>query len=189
MDEQRSRIEAAFEGFLFNSRLIVLLAVLGSLVASILMFLKGALQTYTAAKVFVTDPFGSHEGHADLAILLISSVDSYLFATVLLIFAMGIYELFISRIDPASRTPTSRPNWLAIHSLDDLKGALGKVILMILIVRLFESAVDIRYSEPLHLLWLGMAVLGVSAALYLTHAGPGRTKSAEHRSGPIDPSP
>lgn len=172
MKRLQSTIESAFETFLFNSRIVVLLAVIGSLVASVLMFLRGAIQIGQATIAFVHHPLGVHgEPGGDLSIMLISSVDSFLFATVLLIFAMGVYELFISKIDPASRTAESRPNWLAIHSLDDLKGALGKVILMILIVRLFESAVEMRYEEPLHLLWLGLSVVGVSLALYLAHVG------------------
>lgn len=167
-------IETAFETFLFNARLIVILAVLGSLTGSFLMFVKGAIAIFHTAVEFVKHPM-AHSGHGDggedLSVSLISSVDAFLFATVLLIFAMGIYELFISKIDPASRTAESRPNWLQIHSLDDLKGAVGKVILMILIVRLFESAVKMKYDSPLHLLYLGLSVLFVAAALYLQHLG------------------
>jgi len=167
-------VETAFETFLFNARLIVILAVLGSLTASVLMFVKGAIAIFHTAAGFVKHPLAhaAHgEGGEDLSVALISSVDAFLFATVLLIFAMGIYELFISKIDPASRTAESRPNWLQIHSLDDLKGAVGKVILMILIVRLFEAAVKMKYDHPLHLLYLGLAVLFVAAALYLQHLG------------------
>ncbi len=174
---QRGFIERIFETILFQSRLIVVLAVVGSLVASILMFIKGALEIGRAAVSFVKHPLAGHGeagvGHEDISIVLISSIDSFLFATVLLIFAMGIYELFISEIDPASRTADSRPNWLDIHSLDDLKGAVGKVILMILIVRLFESAVKMKYERPLDLLFLGVAIAMVSLALYLVHAGHG----------------
>jgi hypothetical protein len=42
---------------------------------------------------------------------------------------------------------------------------------MILIVRLFEAAVSMRYERPLDLVYLGIAVLFVSAALYLVHIG------------------
>ena len=177
---RQSQLEAVFETLLFNSRLIVLFAVLGSLLASILMFLKGALQIVDAAMSFAEHPMPAHgDGHGDtMSITLISSVDSFLFATVLLIFAMGIYELFISRIDPASRTPESRPNWLAIYSLDDLKSAIGKVILMILIVRLFETAVEMRYTEPVHILWLGLSIICISGSLYLVHAGHGKRHNA-----------
>lgn len=164
-------LESAFETFLFNSRLIVILAVLGSLTSSVLMFVRGAILIAHAAVDFVKHIGEPQDGHDELSVTLISSVDSFLFATVLLIFAMGIYELFISKIDPASRTADSRPNWLQIHSLDDLKSAIGKVILMILIVRLFESAVKMKYDRPLDLLYLGLGVVFVAVALYLQHLG------------------
>ena len=135
------------------------------------MFVRGVIVIYLTAVEFFHHPMGGHEGGEEMSIALISSVDTFLFATVLLVFAMGIYELFISKIDPASRHEDSRPNWLEIHSLDDLKGAVGKVILMILIVRLFETAVKMHYDQPVHLVWLGVALLFVAAALYLQHAG------------------
>jgi uncharacterized membrane protein YqhA len=175
----QSAIEAAFETVLFNSRLIVVLAVIGSLVSSVLMFVNGTIQIVRAAREFVHAPTAPDAGE-ELSVMLISSVDSYLFATVLLIFAMGVYELFISKIDPASRTAESRPNWLAIHILDDLKSAVGKVILMILIVRLFESAVEIKYQSPLDLLWLGLSVVFVSLALFLVHAGHHKAEKKPH---------
>jgi uncharacterized membrane protein YqhA len=176
-------LESAFETFLFNSRLIVILAVVGSLASSVMMFVRGVVVIWHTAKDFLHHFGDAHGAGDELSISLISSVDSFLFATVLLIFAMGIYELFISKIDPASRTEESRPNWLQIHSLDDLKSAVGKVILMILIVRLFESAVKMKYDSPLHLLYLGLSVLFVAGALFLQHAShkhDKHPKDAEH---------
>ena len=82
---------------------------------------------------------------------------------------MGLYELFISKIDPASRTPDSRPNWLNIQNLDDLKGTIGKVILMILIVSFLEKSLSIEYATPLDLLYLCVGIILISGALFLTH--------------------
>ncbi|MDR3365753.1 MAG: YqhA family protein [Prevotellaceae bacterium] len=102
--------------------------------------------------------------------LNLQSVDGYLFATVLLIFSMGIYELFINKIDVVRKRKDSRPNWLVINSIDDLKSSLGKVILMILIVSFFEHSLNIKYENISDLLFLGIGILLISAALFLTHA-------------------
>jgi len=171
--EMMKRMEAAFESFLFNCRFLVLIAVLGALVASLILFLKGAHEVYEGAGYFLSSIFHSGKAAhapANLSVMLIAAVDSFLFATVLLIFSMGSYELFISEIDPSSRRADTRPNWLYIHSLDDLKNSLGKVILMILIVRLFEAATQVEYHKPMDLLFLGLAVALVSLALFLAHA-------------------
>ena len=78
-------IETAFETFLFNARLIVILAVLGSLTGSFLMFVKGAIAIFHTAVEFVKHPM-AHSGHGDggedLSVSLISSVDAFLFAKV-----------------------------------------------------------------------------------------------------------
>ncbi len=173
MKEEPNVIERIFEVMLFNARFVTIIAVIGSFVASVVMFIKGTLQVVKGAYVFwgQLTHFNGSEGHeADsLVAILVTSVDNYLFATVLLIFSMGLYELFISKIDPASRTPESRPNWLKVSSLDDLKGSLGKVILMILVVAFFEHSLTIQYKNALDLLFLGLGICFVSGALFLTH--------------------
>jgi uncharacterized membrane protein YqhA len=70
--------------------------------------------------------------------------------------------------------------------LDDLKGRLAKVILMILIVTLFEEALNLKIENPLDLLYLGASIALVAAALYLSHAaeavghGSGDSHAEEH---------
>ena len=177
-------IEELFETFLFNMRLVTILAVLGALVSSVAMFVKGTLKIVDGIYVFYGQlkdfHFGAEHGADTLVAHFIASVDNYLFATVLLIFSMGLYELFISKIDPASRTDESRPNWLKIHSLDDLKSALGKVILMILIVSFFEQSMGIQYKNAMDLVFLGIGILLVSGALFLAHVMHNRQKTDEH---------
>jgi uncharacterized membrane protein YqhA len=165
-------IENVFESFLFNCRFITILAVLGSLLASLIMFVNASLEVIHGLHEFYELHLLGTKGHesSDLLTTLVSSVDEYLFATVLLVFSMGIYELFISEIDPASRKSDTRPNWLKIESIDDLKSSLGKVILMVLIVSFFKYSLSIKYNAASDLLFLGIGILLVSAALYLTHA-------------------
>jgi uncharacterized protein (TIGR00645 family) len=162
------KAENAFETFLFNSRFVVFLAVIGSLLAAVMVFVMSTWQVIVGVGTFL-HIFNNVEESESLIAILVSSIDEYLFATVLLIFSMGLYELFISKLDPASRKPDSRPNWLKINTIDDLKLTLGKVILMILIVSFFRHSLDIKFDSPLDLVLLGVGIILIAGALYLTH--------------------
>ena len=111
----------------------------------------------------------THADDKQALVSIIPAIDYFLFATVLLIFSMGFYELFISEIDPASRGNKTRPNWLNIRTLDDLKSHMGKVVMMILIVNFFQQSFNISYSAPIDLLYLGVAILLVALSLFITH--------------------
>jgi len=167
------KLEDIFESFLFNSRYITLFAVLGALFSSVIMFIKGTIKILNTAVLFwkqITGPQPETYVPDTLVALFVSSVDIYLFATVLLIFSMGLYELFIKKIDSVSHHSESRPHWMKVNSLDDLKSSLGKVILMILVVWFFEKSLIIEYHTALDLLYLGVGILLVSGALYLTRS-------------------
>ena len=112
---------------------------------------------------------------------VVEIIDGYLLATVLLIFALGLYELFISKIDVASLSKTAS-NVLIINSLDDLKSRLAKVIMMILIVRFFEYAIDMHIDTSLNLLYLAAGIALIGLALYLSHEAdkPGPGKHTQH---------
>lgn len=173
-------LEKVFERGLFGCRWFVLIAVIGSLFASMLMFLKGGISIVQGSLAFVKELSHLQAGQHDPGMVLnfISAVDNFLFAMVLLIFSMGIYELFVSKIDPVSRNPETRPNWLRITSLDDLKAYLGKVVLMILIVSFFEQSFHLKYHQPLDLLYLGGGIVLVALSLFLTHGA--HKPRAEH---------
>ncbi len=82
-------------------------------------------------------------------------------------FSLSLYELFISKIEQAESSET--PSVLAIHSLDDLKTRLGRVILMILIVNFFEHAISMDFDGPIELLALAGGIALIGLTLYLTH--------------------
>jgi uncharacterized membrane protein YqhA len=98
-------------------------------------------------------------------------------ALVMLIFGLGMYELFVSEIDEA-RLSKASSRILVIDSLDDLKNRLAKVIIMILIVRLFEHAVTLSVQSLLDLLYLGATIALIGLALLFTH------KAEEHAPQP-----
>ncbi len=62
--------------------------------------------------------------------LFLIEIDLFLIGATLIIAAIGLYELFVARIDPAnSRRPM--PDWLVMNDLNDLK---ARVISMIILV-------------------------------------------------------
>ena len=168
-------LEWLFEGSLWNSRFVILAAVLGSLFAGFAIFYMATVDV-----VFLVQ-HALHYADADMAAEarkalhdstvthIVEVVDGYLLATVLLIFSLGLYELFISDIDQAHGSKASS-KILVISSLDDLKSRLAKVILMILIVTLFEQALNMKLASPIDLLYLGGAIALIALALYLTHS-------------------
>jgi len=168
-------LESIFEKILWNSRYVVLAAVIASLFTSLGMFYIA-----TVDAVVMLSHLGDYimpSLSADERSLLRSAtvthvveiVDGYLLATVLLIFSLGLYELFINKIDIAEDAKVSG-SVLVIHSLDDLKNRLAKVILMILIVKFFEHAISLQYDDALNLLYLSAGIALIGLALYLTHA-------------------
>jgi len=173
-----NKLEEWFEGALWSSRFVVLFAVIASLATAFVMFfiatvdawfLVSHLLEYTSADL-VGEARETFRSNAVTHVVEI--IDGYLLGTVLLIFALGLYELFISRIDQAESSETAS-SVLIIHSLDDLKGRLAKVILMILIVKYFEHAVSMKFEGPLDLLYLAGGIAFLGLALYLTHENSG----------------
>ncbi|TYO89578.1 YqhA family protein [Oceanicella actignis] len=180
------RVELAVEHGLWGARLLTFLAVLASLAASIAMYY---ITIVDAGLLFhhvlsYGDPAKLAAERAELRAETITHVvevvDGFLLATVLLIFALGLYELFISPLDPA-RGSRFYSKVLVIRDLDDLKSRLGKVVVMILIVKLFESGLDMKLTTPLDLLTFAGAVALIGVALYVSHshALPGAHRDSE----------
>lgn len=169
--ESHSFIEEIFETFLFNCRFLVLFAVIGSLVASLVMFLKGTVEVIQGINSFrpMIQFAATHDDDKSIILAFIPAIDSYLFATILLIFAMGYYELFISKIDPSCRKTESRPRWLIIRNLDDLKNLISDVVITVLIINFFKLAYTLTLNSQFDLLILGGGIFLVAATLLLTH--------------------
>src|SRR3989339_1425285 len=167
--------ENLFEGSLWNSRFVIMFAVLGSLFAGFAIFYLATVDVvYLVAHALqYGSPDLNEEGrkilHDSVVSHIVEVVDGYLLGTVMLIFSLGLYELFISDIDQAHGTKASS-KILVINNLDDLKSRLAKVILMIMIVTLFEEALTMHLSTPLDLVYLGAAIALIAIALYFTHA-------------------
>lgn len=179
-------LERLFEGALWRSRYVILFAVIASMAAGFAIFYMATVDVYYLIVhiVHYADPDMTEEArkvlHDNTITHIVEVVDGYLLATVMLIFSLGLYELFISDIDEAHGSRASS-KILVIESLDDLKARLAKVILMILIVTLFENALKMHMNSALDLLYLGGSIALIGLALYLTHAAEAHDRSKDNR--------
>jgi len=165
-------IENLFESILWNTRFFVLLAVIFSMIGGIALFIVASVDIYNVAAM-VIDTYLNHlhpeNFHENLVGELIGAIDLYLMAIVMFIFGFGLYELFISEIDVAQKNGASKI--LEIHSLDELKDKLAKVILMVLIVSFFKRVLHTEYNGALEMLEFSGSILALSLGLYFMHKG------------------
>ena len=160
-----------FEKILWGSRYLTLLAVWSCIVGMALLFTLSAIDMSKLLVEFVNVYVLGHEVpdfHTAVVSHVITAVDDFLLAMVLLIFGLGVYELHISKIDVA-RDHEAAGKLLKIESLDDLKDRLGKVILMILIVAFFKVVLHVEFTEPLDVLYMGGGIFLVALAGYFGH--------------------
>jgi uncharacterized membrane protein YqhA len=164
-------LEKYFENLLWGSRLMVLAAVISSLVLSLMLFVITAIDVAGivahAGDYLSATPELKKSLKIEMIAHTVGSIDGFLLATILLIFSLGLYELFISDIDSAKESEQSS-KVLVINSLDDLKSKLAKVILMILVVTFFEVSLSMTFTGALDLVYFALGILMVSLALYFS---------------------
>lgn len=166
-------LEKVFETSLWNSRLFTLLAVIFSMIGAVILFIVASLDVWDVVGMMY-DMFVHHAHpehlHEDVVANIIGAIDLYLIAVVLLIFSFGIYELFISEIDAAEKDEKAS-KILAIHSLDQLKDKIAKVIIMVLVVNFFQRVLHTQYNGALEMLYFSVSILLLSVGLYFLHKG------------------
>jgi len=171
-DMNQGVAEKIIESALWNSRFVVLVAVVASLFTAFAIFYTTTIDVYYTishlSHYHELDDAGRALLKSQTVAHIVGSVDGYLLGAILLIFSLGLYELFISKIDIAG-SKHGASNILFIDSLDDLKDRLAKVIVLILIVMFFEQAIFLKPTGPLELLYYSLAIMMVSLALYLSH--------------------
>lgn len=141
-----------------KTRYISLVGVISLLLASIASFLWGVVQTFSAVMLIVT----SYGKDSYIVIALIELVDSFLIATALFVFAVSMYELFISGLN--------LPAWMLAHNLHELKEKLGGVIILVMVVKFLEHLIEWKDANETMLFAISVGI--VSAALIaLGHFG------------------
>ncbi|MDD2651612.1 MAG: YqhA family protein [Sulfurimonas sp.] len=162
-------LEKFFENSLWSSRFIIVLAVFFGLVGAVLLFVVASFDVYETA-VYVINTYVTHAHpehfHEEVVGGIIGAVDLYLIGVVMIIFSFGLYELFISDIDPAKDEHGEENQLLAVHSLDQLKDKISKVIVMVLVVGFFQKVGHTTYSGALDMLYLALSIAAVAVGLF-----------------------
>lgn len=162
-------IEKVFESGLWGSRFMVILAVIFGLIGAIALFLVASVDIYSTASYVVTTYLTHahpHNFHEDVVGGIIGAVDLYLIGVVMLLFSFGLYELFISDIDAAKEEDGEDNKILAIHSLDQLKDKISKVIVMVLVVSFFQRVGHTEYHGALEMLYFALSITAVALGLF-----------------------
>ncbi len=172
--KEQGIVERVFEWGLWNSRFFVLFAVIFSMLGGMVLFIVASVDIWDVVKlVFHTYTSHAHPEHfhEDIVGGLIGAVDLYLMAIVMFIFGFGLYELFISEIDIAQKGASKI---LEIHSLDELKDKLAKVIVMVLVVSFFKRILHTQFAGAEEMLYFAGSILALSLGLYFMHKGGGK---------------
>ena len=144
---RRERIARASEAALG----IALVPAAAMLVTAVVTFVWGCVKVWS----FVDLLFDDGADSSVAIVRLLEVIDLFLLGTVLLIFAAGMIELFI--------TPLRLPEWLVITELGDLKGKLIDVIQLVAAIKFLEKLV--LGKDALDVLYYGIAISLVIGAL------------------------
>ncbi|WP_339719695.1 YqhA family protein [Marinomonas primoryensis] len=161
------KIESVFEHFLWNSRLLVLIPVISSLLGSLILFMVGTMDIIKVSFKSINYYLGREtlDIHDFIVTDIILAIDIYLIAIVLLIFGAGIYRLFISPIDESEASDIKHP--FNIQSFDELKDKIVRVVILAVIIEFFRAVVEIKFSTALDAIYLALSVFALAASLYL----------------------
>jgi uncharacterized membrane protein YqhA len=139
------------------TRYIALLAVVGSFVASVVVQVYGVIRVVVNAyDAFIGRDFSDQAAKAVL-VDAVSTIDLFLLGTILFVFALGFYQLFISDIP-------NLPPAMQVHSFGDLKGRLAGVVIVALIVAFLGQVVESGPSGS-DILQYGLAIAAVIVSL------------------------
>ncbi|CAI4163276.1 YqhA family protein [Aliiglaciecola lipolytica] len=155
-------------------RYISWVAIICSLLGSVLLFIVGAMKTYSAYETVFSSTLSSdslsHMDTSEIAtIYLIKSLDTFLIALVLFIFAHGIFTLFI--YDKKIEQKFTVLKWISTPNIGHLKNVLGEVIVIILLVKFLEIILINLNSLTWEILILPVAVLFLAVSLKLLRLG------------------
>ena len=136
---------------LVSVRFFVLIGVCSLLAATLGAFGWGALKTYDTMQLII----GSYGKASSIPIALIELVDAFLIATTLLVFAVSLYEMSVGGL--------TLPEWMLAHNLQELKGKLSSLLILVVSIKFVERLVE--WKEPADTLLFGFSAAILSVVL------------------------
>ncbi|XP_021687467.2 uncharacterized protein LOC110669905 isoform X2 [Hevea brasiliensis] len=138
-------VEEDIEKVIYRCRFLAILGVFGSLIGSILCFVKGCTYVVSSFMEYFVN-------RGKVIILLVEAIGKRV------PHRSNLFGLF---------TLKERPRWLEIKTVNELKTKLGHVIVMLLLIGFFEKSKTAVIHSPMDLLCFSASVLLCSGCLYL----------------------
>jgi len=151
----------------FISRILVIIAIIGMILTSILVIITGFAELFRIISFLMHEGLLSEEAGRFLSVTVTEMIDLYLIGLVLIIFSLGLYQLFI---DP----DIDLPEWLDTPSFDILKGRLLIVIAVVLAVLFLGYASTATDGTMLAGLGIGISLVIIAIGYILSIASKGQ---------------
>ncbi|NTU56946.1 MAG: YqhA family protein [Anaerolineales bacterium] len=133
------------------AKYFILIPVIAFLGASLVTFIWGALKMFTVTASI----FSGTAENSVVALALLEMMDTFLIGTVLFIFSIGYYDLFIGKVNT--------PDWLVIDDLGKLKAKLSDVIVLFMAIKFLDKL--LQSTNALETLLYAIGITVVSLAL------------------------
>lgn len=159
-------LEIFVEQCLWLLRFITLVPVIFSILSVFILFILGSIEILDSLGILLHINEDPEKLLPEIMTGIIGGIDIYLIGIVMILFAYGIYELFISKID-VGRQEETEVQLLTITSLDQLKDKILKVIVMVMVVGFFKRLIELEVKSSLDILFLAISILLIAGSAYL----------------------
>ncbi len=152
-----SDVPLSSHGILGMTRFTIVLAIFGIGLSSAVMLIYAIISLVNIIITAFRESDFHIEGVQHLALELIELTDFFLLGMVLYVVAIGMYELFI---DPDIKVP----DWMRVHSLDELKTQIVNVVIVMLVVTFLGVALSTKQGGQ-DFFYYGLAIAVVVTAV------------------------
>jgi len=158
-------IERRFEASLSAARLLFVIPVVFLLLDALAAFVYGAIIFVGATHNFLSGVPTARNHIDDVLGRFLLVMDTYLVGATLMIGAFGFYELFIVRTGTTSHR-LWLPAWLQMRDLDDLKGRVVSMLILVAGTTFVDFAVETTNEKSVLLMGLGIAAVIVALTMF-----------------------